>query len=229
MGEKTDVFQSLRGCLVVSCQAQPHEPLHGAAYMAAMARAVVAGGAAGVRCESPTDIAAIRESVSVPLIGLWKRGEQGVYITPTLDDARAVVRAGADVVAVDATHRKRPVPVGELIQGVHHELGRPVLADVSTVEEALAAEAAGAAAVAPTLSGYTGTGPVPREPDWDLLAKMLASLRVPVLMEGRVAEPSHVARAFAMGAWAVVVGSAITRPQLITAGFARACPRQENG
>lgn len=220
-----NVLASLRGCLVVSCQAQSHEPLHGAYHMAAMARAAAAGGAEAIRCESPGDIAAIRNAVAVPLIGLWKRGDTGVYITPTLEDARAVVRAGADVVAVDATNRPRPLPVSDLIGSVVTELGVPVLADVSSVEEALAAEAGGAAAVAPTLSGYTHGGPVPEEPDWSLLAALLRAVSVPVLMEGRVSEPTHVERAFALGAWAVVVGSAITRPQVITARFARACPR----
>lgn len=223
----SDVFQALRGCLVVSCQAQAHEPLHGASHMAAMARAAVAGGASAIRCESPLDIAAIRQSVSVPLIGLWKRGDTGVYITPSLEDARAVLAAGADVVAVDATQRPRPVPVSDLIGGIVGPLGAPVLADVSNLEEALAAEAAGVTAVAPTLSGYTHGGPAPEEPDWALLAAMVGALSVPVLMEGRVAEPAHVEKAFALGAWAVVVGSAITRPQLITARFARACPGAE--
>lgn len=215
-------LEALQGRLVVSVQAQPHEPLHGAEHMAAMARAVVEGGAAAVRCESPQDVAAIRGAVDVPLIGLWKRGEDGVYITPTLEAARAVVAAGADVVAVDATLRPRPEPVGELFAGIRQELGVPVLADVSTLEEALAAEAAGAWAVAPTLSGYTEGQAAPVEPDWELLGAMLMACRGRVIMEGRIWTPQEAARALSMGAWAVVVGSAITRPHLITRRFASA-------
>ena len=192
--------------------------------MAAMARAAVAGGAAAIRCESPADVAAIRAAVDVPLVGLWKRGEAGVYITPGKEDAGAIAAAGADMIAIDATARPRPVPIGELVAHIHG-LGKAVLADVSTLAEGLAAEAAGADAVAPTLSGYTGVGPTPAEPDWGLLEALLAEVRVPVIMEGRIWTPEEAARALALGAWAVVVGSAITRPQLITRRFADALPR----
>lgn len=212
----------LRGGLIVSCQAQPSEPLHGAAHMAAMARAAVAGGGIAVRCESPSDIRAIRAAVAVPLIGLWKQGSQGVMITPTLDAARAVVEAGADCVAIDATARARPFSVAEMVAMIHGQLERPVLADVSSLEEGVAAVAAGADAVAPTLAGYVGDAPPPQGPDWALLSALVARLRVPVIMEGRVWTPDEAAQALALGAWAVVVGSAITRPQLITRRFADA-------
>lgn len=217
------VMAAVRGRLVVSCQAQPHEPLHGAAHMAVMARAAVEGGAAAIRCESPADVAAIRAAVDVPLVGLWKRGETGVYITPEREHCTAIAEAGADMIAIDATDRPRPVAVADLVAHCRDALGKPVLADVSTLAEGLAAAAAGAAAVAPTLSGYTG-GPVPKEPDWALLQALLAEVGVPVIMEGRIWSPEDAARALAMGAWAVVVGSAITRPQLITRRFAEALP-----
>ena len=224
----TELWTALRGRLIVSCQAQPHEPLHSPTIMAAMARAAREGGAAAIRCESPEDIRAIRHAVDLPLIGLWKRGETGVTITPTLEAARAVASAGADAIALDATDRPRPVPVAALIRYSHEELGRPVLADVSTLEEGLAAAAAGADAVAPTLSGYTGTGPTPAEPDWALLQALVERLAVPVLMEGRIWTPEEAAHALSLGAWAVVVGSAITRPQLITRRFAAAIAAQEH-
>ncbi len=218
------MLAAVRGRLIVSCQAQPHEPLHGAAHMAVMARAAVEGGAAAIRCESPADVAAIRAAVAVPLIGLWKRGETGVYITPGKEDAAAIATAGAAMIAIDATARPRPVPVAELIAHIHGALGKAVLADVSTLAEGLAAASAGADAVAPTLAGYTGDAPPPKEPDWALLAALLAEVEVPVVMEGRIWTPAEAARALAMGAWAVVVGSAITRPQLITRRFADALP-----
>jgi putative N-acetylmannosamine-6-phosphate epimerase len=190
--------------------------------MAVMARAVAEGGAAAIRCESPDDIRAIKAAVDLPLIGLWKRGETGVYITPTREAAQAVAEAGADMVAIDATDRERPVPVAELIRYIHDELKLPVLADVSTLEEGLAAAADGADAVAPTLSGYTGPGPAPTVPDWILLYSLLQRCPVPVIMEGRIWTPEEAARALRYGAWAVVVGSAITRPQLISKKFAEA-------
>ncbi|HEY9723509.1 MAG TPA: N-acetylmannosamine-6-phosphate 2-epimerase [Oscillatoriaceae cyanobacterium] len=217
------MLAAVRGGLIVSCQAQAGEPLHGDAHMAVMARAAAQGGARAIRCESPADIRAIRATVHLPLIGLWKLGESGVMITPTCDAVRAVIDAGADMVAIDATDRPRPATVAELIETAH-ALGKPVLADVSTLEEGLAAEAAGADVVAPTLSGYTG-GPVPEAPDWGLLKALCESARVPVFMEGRIWTPEDAARALEMGAWAVVVGSAITRPQLITRRFARALER----
>ena len=215
------LFERLRGQLIVSVQAQSHEPLHGSGHMVAMAHAALEGGAAGLRCESPADIQAIRASVDVPLIGLWKVAPGGVCITPTGEAARAVVAAGADIVAIDATMRDRPVAVGELIRYIHQELQRPVMADVSNLEEGIAAAQAGADCVGPTLSGYMGM-PVPVEPDWDLLAGLLRHVSVPVVMEGRIWEPAEAARALREGAWAVVVGSAITRPQLITRRFATA-------
>lgn len=214
------LLAALRGRLIVSVQAQPHEPLHGADHMAVMARAVVEGGAQAIRCESPADIRAIRAAVDVPLIGLWKQGEEGVYITPTLEAVQAVVEAGANMVAIDATDRPRPVPFAALVAHAH-ALGRPVLADASNLTDAMAAQEAGADAVAPTLSGYTG-GAVPREPDWALLQAMVRDLHIPVIMEGRVWTPAEARQALDQGAWAVVVGSAITRPQLITARFAAA-------
>lgn len=216
------VLADVRGRLIVSVQAQPTEPLYGAVHMAVMAKAVVAGGASAVRCESPADVAAIRAAVQVPLIGLWKQGETGVYITPTCEAAAAIVAAGADMVAIDATDRQRPVPVKALIRYIHETLNRPVLADVATLEEALAAARAGADAVAPTLAGYTGTGPTPTGPDWAALDAMLRALSLPVIMEGRVGTPEEAAEALRRGAWAVVVGGAITRPQLITQRFAAA-------
>lgn len=217
------MLDRLAGRLVVSVQAQPGEPLHGASHMAAMARAAEAGGAAGIRAESPADVRAIRAAVGLPIVGLWKRGEAGVYITPTKEAARAVAEAGADAIALDATDRERPEPLAELIRYVHTFLGLPVLADVSTVEEGVRAALLGADAVAPTLAGYTG-GPVPEEPAWDVLEGLVAKAPVPVWMEGRLWTPEQVAAAFAKGARTVVVGSAITRPQLITARFAAAAP-----
>jgi N-acylglucosamine-6-phosphate 2-epimerase len=217
-----DVLEKVRGRLIVSCQALPDEPLHGAEIMARMALAAWQGGAAGIRANGPADIAAIRQSVPLPIIGLYKDGTEGVYITPTLDHARAV--AQADIIALDATPRPRPggCLLTDLIAAIHAELDRPVLADVSTVEEALAAEAAGADLVAPTLAGYTPYSRKTESPDLDLVRAMCRQVQIPVIAEGHIDTPQQAQLALQAGAYAVVVGSAITRPQLITARFANA-------
>lgn len=214
----------VRQRLIVSCQALEDEPLHGAPIMARMAVAAAQGGAAAIRANSPADIEAIRAAVSLPIIGLYKEGTEGVYITPTFTHARAIADAGADVIALDAT--PRPRPSGEtlmtLIERIHTELGRPVLADVSTLEEAMAAQAAGADMVAPTLLGYTPYTANSPLSNLELIRQMVAQLQVPVIAEGQIHTPQMAQAALQAGAFAVVVGSAITRPQWITARFVQA-------
>ncbi|GLW73885.1 hypothetical protein Kpho02_61830 [Kitasatospora phosalacinea] len=213
----------LAGRLVVSCQALPGEPLHGPQYMAQMAVAAHSGGAAAVRINGPADIAAVRMAVPLPVIGLWKDGEDGPYITPTLEHALAVAEAGADVVALDGTGRPRPDgrTLAETI-GALHARGVPVMADVATLEEGLAAAAAGADLVSTTLSGYTPDSPDQAGPDLALVRALAERLDVPVVAEGRIATPEEAAAALAAGAHTVVVGGAITRPAALTARFAAA-------
>lgn len=219
------VLDDMRGGLVVSCQARAGEPLHGPQHMRAMALAVLAGGAVGLRVEGLEDVAAVCAVVDVPVIGLRKVGHDGVYITPSVADARAVAQAGADLVAVDATGRERRdgSDLVQVVTAVHAE-GRLLLADVATFAQGVAAVDAGADAVSTTLSGYVGPGEVPDGPDLDLVAE-LSSLAVPVFAEGRVRTPAEAEEALARGAWAVVVGSAITRPTVIAAGFSAALAR----
>lgn len=211
--------------LIVSCQALPGEPLFGAGMMAAMARAAVSAGAVAIRANGPEDIAAIRAEVQVPIIGIYKVDLPGfeVRITPTLEQALQVAEAGADMIALDATRRPHPKSdVDELIEQIQRRTGLPVLADISTLEEGLAAAACGAEFVGTTLSGYTSYSPDLPGPDFALLSDLVAALGpkgIPVLAEGRIATPEQAARALALGAHAVVVGSAITRPQWITARF----------
>ncbi len=217
-----------RGSLVVSCQAAADHPLHGAAHMRAMALAVAQGGAGGIRAEGAVDIAAIRAAVDLPVIGLRKRRREGydVYITPGFADAAEMARAGADVVALDATRGRRDgEPVDALIPRIKVELGVAVMADIATEEEGLAAAGWGADYVGTTLAGYTAaTAHRTGGPDLDLLAALVARCPVPVIAEGRFATPAQVARAFELGAFAVVVGTAITDPRAITARFAAAVP-----
>lgn len=219
----------VRGQLIVSCQALPDEPLYGAEIMARMALAAQIGGAKAIRANTPPDIAAICAIVDLPIIGLYKDHIPGyeVYITPTLVHAMAVVEAGAHLVAIDATNRPRPQggSLADFIAAIHEELTCPVLADVSNVDEGLAAEAAGADLVSTTLSGYTATSPDLPGPDLDLVRQLAGRLHVPLLAEGRYHTPQQVLQALDFGALAVIVGGAITRPQEITRRFVAALPR----
>jgi N-acylglucosamine-6-phosphate 2-epimerase len=224
----------IEGGLVVSVQADPGSPLDDPAHTAAIAAAAVAGGAGAIRAEGAADIAAVKAAVPVPVIGLRKRDVPGsdVRITPALEDAREVAAAGADVIALDSTQRPRPggARIDELL-GEVAELGRPVLADVDSLAAGVAARRAGASAVATTLSGYT-SGPVPTAPDLELVAALARELDCPVLAEGRYAEPEAVEAAFRVGAFAVVVGTAITDPTALTRRLAAASPsarRQPDG
>jgi putative N-acetylmannosamine-6-phosphate epimerase len=212
-----------RGALIVSCQATEENPLHGPLHMAAMARAAADGGAGGIRANGAADIAAIRAVVTLPLIGLRKTGgRSGIYITPDFAAAESV--AAAEVIAIDATARPRPEPLAGLIARIHAELGRAVMADLATLEEGLAAEALGTDYLATTLAGYTEDRAATEGPDLELLEALVARCRAPVIAEGRFETASQVARAFALGAHAVVVGTAITNPREITRRLAAACP-----
>jgi len=197
--------------------------------MAAMAAAALAGGAAAIRANGGADIAAIRAICTRPLIGLIKRwsDETPVYITPDFAAAREAAMAGADIIALDATARPRgksaPSPA-VLIGRIKQELGRQVLADIATCDEGEGAARAGADYVATTLAGYTGASAPMEGPDLTLVAALAERLSVPVIAEGRFHTPDQVALAFAAGAHAVVVGTAITNPREITRRFATACP-----
>lgn len=218
------VLAALRGRLVVSCQAYPGEPMRDADTMCRVARAVAAGGAAGIRAQGLADLRRIRAALDLPLIGLWKDGDGEVFITPTVEHALAVAGTGADIVAVDGTGRPRPDgrTLAETVRAVHERAGRLVMADVSTYEEGLAAAEAGADVVGTTLSGYTPYSPPGPEPDLDLVARLARDLPVPVIGEGRLHTVEQAAEAIRRGAHAVVVGTAITHPTSITRWFASA-------
>ena len=221
------LLESLRAQLIVSCQALPDEPLFGSDTMAKMATAATLGGAAGIRANTPVDIAAIRAALpQTPLIGLWKvviPGFEDVYITPRIQDAVAVADAGADMIAIDATLRPHPEgTTAALIRAIKQQTDKLVLADVDNVAAAVAAVDAGADAVSTTLSGYTPHSPTMEAPDLELVAALAGlDLGVPVFAEGRIATPDQARAALDCGAWAVVVGGAITRPVSITQRFAQ--------
>ncbi len=218
-----EFIRQVKGQLIVSCQALPGEPLFGAEIMACMALAAQMGGAKAIRANSPQDIRAIRKAVTLPIIGLFKAEIAGfpVYITPTMDHAAAVAEAGADIIAIDATARARPQAgtLGDYIAAIHDVTGCGVLADISTVEEGLAAQAAGANLVSTTMSGYTDYSPHEEDPDLDLVMRLAERLTVPLFAEGRYKLPEQAFKALTYGATAVIIGGAITRPQQITRWF----------
>lgn len=216
-----DLLPTVKGRLIVSCQALADEPLHSPHIMARMALAAQQGGAVAIRANSPPDIRAIIEAVPLPVIGLYKDGDSGVYITPTFDHARQIAEAGAAVIALDATGRDRPngEHLDDIIRRIHEQLDLPVLADVSTLAEAVQAADLGADMVSSTLSGYTPYSPQQPGPDFDLVQAMVARLDVPVVAEGRIRTPDEARRMLDLGAFTVIVGSAITRPQIVTRWF----------
>ena len=215
------LIDSLHGKLIVSCQAYPGEPMRHPETMAQVAQSVEIGGAAAIRCQGLADISAIKGQVKVPVIGIWKEGDNGVYITPTLHHARACIMAGADIVALDATDRPRPD--GLTLQQTARQLkseGAILMADCGCIEDSDAAVDAGFDIISTTLSGYTGERPKTDGPDFELLGQMIEAFPdVPVLCEGRIHTPDQLHQVMAAGAWAAVVGTAITHPTTITRWF----------
>ena len=215
------ILDRLRGRLIVSCQAYPGEPLRVPEIMLRMAQAVIAGGAAGIRAQGLDDIRLIADSTDVPLTGLWKDGDDDVFITPTLEHAIAVADAGAHIVALDGTRRPRPDgrTLAETITRLREHADVLVMADCGSLDDALAAEDAGADIVGTTLAGYTGEREKTQGPDVELIDQLVARCERPVVVEGRVHTPAQAADAIARGAFAVVVGTAITHPTTITSWF----------
>lgn len=224
------ILRQLQGRLIVSCQAMEDEPLFGAEIMAKMAVAAVQGGAAGIRANSSVDIAAIRRTLpEVPIIGLYKYDlpNFAVRITPTLQHALAIAEAGCDIIALDATSRPHPQEsLPDLMRRLKERTNLLIMADISTLEEGLVAEELGADLVSTTLSGYTDYSPQQEAPDLALVSALARRLHVPLVAEGRISTPAQARQALQAGAFAVVVGGAITRPQLITAQFAQAIQTQ---
>jgi len=216
------MLNKIKGKLIVSVQALEDEPLHHPFIMAKMALAVKQGGAIAIRSNSKEDIIAIKKEVDLPIIGLVKKtySDSDVFITPTKKEVLSLIDSGCDMIALDATQRKRPngESLQELITFIH-EHQRLAMADISTLEEALYAEQLGFDCVSTTLSGYTPYSPQQEDPDFILIEKCIRFLKIPVIAEGRISEVWHLERVLAMKPHAVVIGSAITRPQMITRKF----------
>ena len=215
-------FENVKGKLIVSCQALPEEPLHSAYIMGRMAYAAYVGGASGIRANTVIDIQEIKKNVDLPIIGIIKQnyGDNPVFITPTMKEIDALAVEGVDVIALDGTKRERPD--GMTLEALMKEAktkypNQLFMADISSVEEAVEAQRVGFDIVGTTLVGYTeytkGNDPVTE------LEKVIKAVTVPVIGEGNLDTPAKAKRALELGAYAVVVGGAITRPQQITKKF----------
>nr|WP_242697983.1 N-acetylmannosamine-6-phosphate 2-epimerase [Bacillus sp. SD088] len=219
-----EFFQTIHKNLIVSCQALEDEPLHGSELMAKMAMAVKQGGAVAIRSNSAIDVEAIKKATNLPVIGLVKRNypDSEVFITATLKEVKELLEVKPDVIALDATIRQRPngVKLVELVQFIHDHSDTLVMADIATIEDATYASECGVDMLSTTLSGYTEDSPKQKGPDFELVQQLCERMSIPVVAEGRIQTPEQAKKMQELGAWSVVVGSAITRPQLITKAFA---------
>lgn len=215
-------LEKVKGKLIVSCQALEDEPLHSSFIMVRMAYAALTGGASGIRANTVSDIQEIKKNVELPIIGIIKKqyGDNQVYITPTMNEIDALAVEGVDIIALDGTKRERPD--GNTLENLMKEAKRKYpnqlfMADISSVEEAIEAERVGFDIVGTTLVGYTeytkGNDPLTE------LEKVIKAVKVPVIGEGNIDTPIKAKKALEIGAYAVVVGGAITRPQQITKKF----------
>lgn len=221
----TELVERLAGRLIVSVQAYPGEPMRDPHTIAAVAQSCVRGGAAAIRVQGIEDIRATAVAIDVPVIGLVKEGEKGVYITPTLELALACAEAGARIVAIDATARPRPdgLTFAEVVSGLKEK--HPdvlVMADCGSVDDCVRAEADGADLIGTTLGGYTGDREKTVGPDFEFATEAIAACSRPVVVEGRVHTLDQAAAVMKLGAHAVCVGTAITHPSTITGWFAEA-------
>ncbi len=222
-------IESVHKKLIVSCQALPHEPLHSSYIMGRMAVAAKEGGAAGIRANTREDIAEIRKQVDLPVIGIVKRDypDSSVFITPTMKEVEELVETGTEIIAVDATCRVRPE--GKTLDEFYREVRavwpeQLLMADCSTLEEALHADELGFDFIGTTLVGYTEESRELRieDNDFELIREILSRVSHRVIAEGNIDTPEKVRRVMDLGVYSVVVGSAITRPQLITRTFVKA-------
>lgn len=221
--------EQLKGKLIVSCQALPHEPLHSSFIMGRMALAAKEGGAYGIRANTKEDIQEIKSKVDLPIIGIVKRDYEGskVYITPTMQEIEELMEVKPEIIAVDATIAIRPggLTVDDFFYQIKEKYPNQLLmADCSTVEEALHADELGFDFIGTTMVGYTEQSKNDKieANDFEILRKIVANAKHRVIAEGNINTPEKARRVIDLGAFSVVVGSIITRPQLITKAFAEA-------
>lgn len=215
----------IKNKLIVSCQALENEPLHSSFIMGRMANAAKEGGAVAIRAQGVDDIIEIKKVTSLPVIGLIKRNydDSEIYITPTKKEIDELLKSGCEMIALDATNRKRPnnESLQELISYAKSN-NVLVMADISSYEEGIESAKLGADCVSTTLAGYTEYTECLDGPNLELMKSLVRDLDIPVIAEGKINTPDDLRKAYETGVYSAVVGSAITRPQLITAKFADA-------
>lgn len=226
------IIERLKGGLIVSCQALEDEPLHSSMIMARMAYAAKLGGAVGIRANSYEDIVEIKKAVDLPILGIVKRNydDSEVYITPTIREIDELVLAGTDIIAIDATNRLRPngKTLGDFVREIRGKYKDIILmGDISNFEEGIKAFELGFDLVSTTMSGYTSYSKCVETPDFELIEKLAKSVQIPVIAEGKIWVREEAVQALKLGAYAVVVGTAITRPMEITKRFVEAIRRQQ--
>ncbi|MBP3852523.1 MAG: N-acetylmannosamine-6-phosphate 2-epimerase [Erysipelotrichaceae bacterium] len=219
-------MEQVKGNLIVSCQALPDEPLHSSFIMGRMAVAAKQGGAMGIRANTVVDIEEIQKQVDLPVIGIIKRvyGDNPVFITPTMKEIDELMTVRPEIIALDATLRERPdgVSLDELVQKIREKYPeQKLMADCSTLEEMMHADAIGFDFIGTTLVGYTeqSKGDKIEANDFEIIRNLLAKAKHPVIAEGNIDTPEKVKRVLELGCYSCVVGSIITRPQLITKRF----------
>ena len=230
MNEQTnEKIMRLQGKLIVSCQALPDEPLHSSFIMGRMALAAKQGGAFGIRANTKEDILEIQSQVNLPIIGIVKRdsADSSVYITPTLKEIEELMEVQPEIIALDATGRLRPgqTELSDFFFRLKEAYpGQLWMADCSTVEEALFADQLGFDFIGTTMVGYTpqSQGMKIEADDFYILRQIVEHASHPVIAEGNIDTPAKAKRVIELGAFCVVVGSVITRPQLVTRAFAQA-------
>jgi len=223
MKDSMAVLNIIKGGLIVSCQALEDEPLHSPEIMMRMAKAALMGGAIGIRANSPADCAEIKRNVDLPIIAIYKKvyGTCNVYITPTIEEVKELIGMSPEIIAVDATNRNRPD--GKTLENFFKEIRKIynglIMADISNREEGIEAERIGFDIVSTTLCGYTDYTIDRPKPDIKLIKSLKDILKIPIIAEGNIDSPDSAINCLDAGAWAIVIGEAITRPQLITKKF----------
>ena len=220
------MLEDIKNHLIVSCQALEYEPLHSSFIMSKMALAAYQGGAKGIRANTIEDIQAIKKEVDLPIIGIIKQEYEGsvVFITPTIKEVDALVKEGVDIIAMDATIRERPhhVYLDDFFKEVRKKYpNQKFMADCSTIEEAIHADELGFDFIGTTMVGYTkeSKGLKIEENDFEIIRTIIQKVKHPVIAEGNIDTPQKAKRVLELGCYSVVVGSIITRPQLITKRF----------
>lgn len=221
-----DILEKIKNQIIVSVQAESSEPLYEEKCLAAMMKSVVNGGAKGLRLAGARDIKNAKKDFDIPVIGITKpdplpeNWKEIVYITPTVEKVKEIIDAGADIIAFDGTSRHRECEnLLEIISFIKSK-NKLAMADISTYEEGVMCRLLGADIISTTLSGYTQNSiSTSSEPDFGLLEHLVDTLDCPIILEGRVWAEEHVKKGFDIGAHSIVIGSAITRPHLITKKF----------